>query len=169
MLIGGREPSSRTITNLTSTWNGQVWHQELQPMPTKRFRPGVTTYQNLVLVAGGLDADGQTLLSTIDILNITTLQWSIPDNFRLPQSMGSMLFTISTAHLYVASAGIAYNVATNTGTSTKTVWQLPLTALENALTTESDSMSHHWNEVAPTLNYSSVLLQHSSCSSCWWI
>ena len=121
VLIGGIESSSRTVTNLVSTWNGQVWHQELPPMPTKRLAHSVTTYQNLVVVAGGVGEGGQTLLSSISILNITTLQWSIPDNFTLPQPMCEMQFTISSAHLYIASAGIAYDVANDTGTTTKTV------------------------------------------------
>ena len=162
VLIGGVEPSSRTIINLVSTWNGRGWHQELPPMPTKRLRPGVTTYQNLVVVAGGLCEDKQTLLSSIAILNITTLQWSTLDHLTLPRPMCRIQFTISNAHLYVASAAISYDVATNTDKITKTVWQLPLTALENALTTEGDNISHHWTEIAPTPYYDSVLLQDTA-------
>ena len=162
VLIGGRESSSRTVTNLVSSWNGQVWHQELPPMPTKRLALGVTTYQNLVVVAGGRGEDGKTLLSSIAILNITTLQWSTLENLTLPEPMFEMQFTVSSAHLYVASASIAYDVATNTDTTKKTVWQLPLTALENALTTEGDNISHHWTEVAPTPYYRSALLQDTA-------
>ena len=162
VLIGGRESSSGTATNLLSTWNGRVWHQELPPMPTKRIRPGVTTYQNLVVIAGGVGEDGWTLLSTIAILNITTLQWSTPSNLTLPRPLYGMQFTISSAHLYVASAIIAYDVATRTSKATKTVWQLPLTALENALTTEGDNISQHWIEIAPTPYYNSVLLQDTA-------
>ena len=162
VLIGGRDASSHTITNLTSTWTGQVWREELPPMPTKRLEHGVTTHQTHVVVAGGIAEDGQTLLSSIDVLNITTLQWSTPDNLTLPRPMYTMQFTISNAHLYVASAAITYDAATNTGTTIKTVWQLPVTALENALTTEGDSTSHHWAEIAPTPYYSSALLQDTA-------
>ena len=162
VLIGGREPSSCTVTNLLSTWDGQVWHQELPPMPTKRLRPGVTTYQSLVVVAGGQCEDEQTLLSSITILNITTLQWSTLDNLSLPRPMYRIQFTISSAHLYVASATIAYDVATSIATTTNTVRQLPLTALENALTSEGDNVSHHWTEIAPTPYYNSALLQDTA-------
>ena len=162
VLIGGKEPSTGAVTNLVSTWNRQVWHQELPPMPTKRIRPGVTTYQNLVVVAGGLCEDEQTLLSSIAILNITTLQWSTLDHLTLPQPMCRMQFTISNAHLYVASAAISYDVATDTDTTNNTVWQLPLTALENALTTEGDCVSHHWTEIAPTPYCNSALLQDTA-------
>ena len=162
VLIGGREPSSRTVTNLVSNWSGQVWHQELPPMPTKRLEPGVTTYRKLVVVAGGRGEDEQTLLSSIAILNITTLQWSTLDNLTVPRPICGMQFTISSEHLYVASAVIAYDVATDTGTTTKTVWQLPLTALENALSTEGDNVPHHWTEIAPTPYWHSVLLQNTA-------
>ena len=162
VLIGGADASSRTVTNVVSTWNGQAWHQELPPMPTKRFRPGVTTYQNLVVVAGGLGEHKQTLLSSIVVLNITTLQWSTLDHLTLPRPMYRIQFTISSAHLYVASAAITHDVATGTDTTTKTVWQLPLTALENALTTEGDNVSHHWTEIAPTPYYRSALLQDTA-------
>ena len=162
VLIGGKEPSTHAASNLVSTWDGRVWHQQLPPMPTKRFRPSVTTYQSLVVVAGGLGEDTQTLLSSIAILNITTLQWSTLGNLTLPRPMCEMQITISSAHLYVASAAISFDVATNTDTTTKTVWQLPLTALENALTTEGDNVSHHWTEVAPTPYFRSALLQDTA-------
>ena len=162
VLIGGREPISRTVTNLVSTWNGQVWHQRLPFMPTKRVRPGVTTYQNLVVVAGGLGEDGRTLLSSIAILNTTTLHWSTLENFTLPRPMGSMQLIVSKAQLYVTSAVIECDVSTDTAMSTKTVWQLPLSALENALSTEGDNVSHHWTEIAPIPYYSSALLQNTA-------
>ena len=162
VLIGGRESSSGAVTNLVSTWNGRGWHQELPPMSTKRIQPGVTTYQNLVVVAGGLGEDEQTLLSSIAILDITTLQWSTLENLTLPEPMFGMQFTISSEHLYVASAVISHDVATNTSTTNKTVWQLPLTALENALTTEGDNVSHHWTKIAPTPYYRSALLQDTA-------
>ena len=162
VLIGGREPSSHAVTNLVSTWNGRGWHQELPPMPTKRVRPGVTTYQNLVVVAGGRVEDEQTLLSSIAILDITTLQWSTPDNFTLPRPMGSMQLIVSKAQLYVTSAVIECDVSTDTAMSTKTAWQLPLSALDNALRTEGDKVSHHWTEIALTPYYNSALLQDTA-------
>lgn len=159
VLIGGYEASSDTITNLTSVWTGRRWHQRLPPMPTKRLKPGVTAYQNFILVAGGRAEDEQTLLSSIDILNIATRQWWTPNKFTLPQLMYAMQFTMSTAHLYVASAIISYDAATMKGMANQAVWQLPVAALENVLTTEGDSSPHdQWREIAPTPYYNSALL-----------
>ena len=162
VLIGGREAASRRVTNLVSTWTGQGWQQDLPPMPTKRYRPGVTTYRTFLVVAGGLGEDEQTLLSSIDVLNITTRQWWTPANLQLPQPLGSMQVTISSAHLCVASAGISYDAATKTGTTTKDAWQLSVTALENILTNGDNSTPHQWTEVASTPYFNSAILQDTA-------
>ena len=163
VLIGGREAASRRATNLVSTWTGHGWQQDLPPMPTKRSRPGVTTYyRTFVVVAGGLGEDEQTLLSSIDVLNITTCQWWTPANLQLPQPMLSMNFIISSTHLCVASARIRYDAAMNKSTPIKDVWQLPVTALENIVANGGNSTPHQWTKVAPTPYYNSAILQDTA-------
>ena len=71
VLIGVREASSNTISNMVSTWTGQGWQQDIPTMPTKRFRPGVTTYGTYIIVAGGIAEDKETLLNSIDVLDTT--------------------------------------------------------------------------------------------------
>ena len=162
VLIGVREAASEGVTNLVSTWTGQGWQQDLPPMPTKRFGPGVTTYHTFVVVAGGRAEDEQTLLSSIDILNITTRQWWTPANLKLPQPMYALQCAISSAHLCVASAHISYDAATDRRTTVKDVWQLPVTALEKVLIPGDDDTPHQWTEVAPTPYYNSAILQDTA-------
>ena len=162
VLIGGCEAASDGVTNLVSTWTGQEWQQDLPPMPTKRVQAGVTTYHTFVVVAGGLAEDEQTLLSSIDILNITTRQWWTPANLQLPQPMFDMQCAISSAHLCVASARISYDVATGASTTLRDVWQLPVTALEKVLTTRDDDTPHQWTEVALTPYFLSAILQDTA-------
>ena len=162
VLIGGCEAASKGVTNLVSTWTGQGWQQDLPPMPTKRFRQGVTTYHTFVVVAGGEAEDKQTLLSSIDILNITTRQWWTLTNLQLPQPMFAMQCIISSAHLCVASASISHDVATDTGTIVKDAWQLPVTALENVLIPGYDVTPHQWTKVAPTPYFNSAILQDTA-------
>ena len=162
VLIGGYEAASKGVTNLVSTWTGQGWQQDLPPMPTKRFGPGVTTYLTFVVVAGGRAEDEQTLLSSIDILNITTRQWWTPANLKLPQPMYRMQCAISCAHLCVASVHISYDAATDRRTTVKDVWQLPVTALEKVLIPGDDDTPHQWTEVAPTPYYNSAILQDTA-------
>ena len=161
VLIGGREASSRTVTNMVSTWTGQGWQQDIPAMPTKRFRPGVTTCNTYLMVAGGLAEDNQTLLGSIDVMDTTTRQWYTPANLQLPRPMSTMQITVSATHICVASAAIAYNASTDMFFSPKIVWELPVSTLSKVLVGE-DSGPHQWTEVAPTPHYWSALLQDTA-------
>ena len=161
VLIGGCEISSNTISNMVSTWTGHVWQQGIPAMPTKRLVPGVTTYGTYVIVAGGLAEDEQTPLNSIDVLNTATCQWSTPANLQLPQPMFDMQITVSATHICLASACLEYDATTDTGTSPKSVWQLPVSTLTKVLMGE-DHSAHDWEEIAPTSYYVSALLQHTA-------
>ena len=161
VLIAGREASSRTVTNMVSSWTGQGWEQNIPALPTKRLRPGVTTYGNYVIVAGGRAEDKQTILSSIDVLDTTTRQWQTLANLQFPQQMFEMQMTVCATHMYVASAYIAYDGTTNKATSSKSVWQLPVSTLVKALENE-DRSPLQWAETAPTPFLHSALLQHTA-------
>ena len=161
VLIAGREASSRTVTNMVSSWTGQGWEQNIPALPTKRSRPGVMTYGNYVIVAGGLAKDRQTILSSIDVLDTTTRQWQSPANLQLPQPMHEMQMTVCATHIYVASAGITCNAATETGTYSNSVWQLPASTLVKVIETK-DRSPLQWAETAPTPFFRSALLQHTA-------
>ena len=161
VLLGGRAASSSTISNMVSTWTGQVWQQDIPAMLTKRLRPGVTTCGTYVIVAGGKAEDNQTLLNSIDVLHTTTCQWSTPANLQLPQPMFSMQITVSATHICVASAAIAHDATTHTSTSSNRVWQLPVSTLTKVLMGE-DHSPHDWEEIAPTLYFRSALLQDTA-------
>ena len=161
MLIGGIKASSNTISNMVSTWTGQVWQQDIPAMPTKRLRPGVTTCGTYVIVAGGRAEDNQTLLNSIDVLNTTTWQWHTPANLQLPQPMFDMQITVSATHICVASTRITYDATTDSGTASMRVWQLPVSTLTKVLI-EEDRSPHDWEVIAPTPYYKSALLQHTA-------
>ena len=159
VLIGGREASSGTITNMVSTWTGQGWQQDIPAMPTKRTRPGVTAYNTYLMVAGGMAEDEQTLLDSIDVMDTTTRQWYTPANLQLPRPMYNMQITVSATHICVASADIMYKIIyTNFVVPYKSVWELPVSTLSKVLVGE-DCGPHQWTEIAPTPHYRSALLQ----------
>ena len=161
VLIGGREASSHTISNIVSTWTGQGWQQDIPAMPTKRARPGVIAYGTYVIVAGGKAEDNQTFHSSIDVLDTTTQQWWTPVSLQLPQPMYEVKITVSATHICVASAAIAYDAATDTTTCPNSVWQLPVSTLTEVLTNE-DQSPLQWTAISPTPNYRSTLLQHTA-------
>ena len=161
VLIAGLEASSRTVTNMVSSWSGQGWEQNIPALPTKRVRPGVMTYGTYVIVAGGLAEDKQTILSSIDVLDTTTRQWQAPANLQLPRPMFLMQMTVCATHMYVASAGTRYDATTNTHTTSKSVWQLPVSTVVKVIENE-DRSPLQWVETAPTPFYNSALLQHTA-------
>ena len=161
VLIAGRESSSLAITNMVSSWTGQGWEQNIPALPTKRFRPGVMTYGNYVIVAGGKSEDNETILSSIDVLDTTIQQWQTPANLQLPQPMHQMQMTVCATHVYMASAAFGYDDTTNTVRAFKSVWQLPVSTLVKVLE-NIDRNALQWAETAPTPFYSSVLLNHAA-------
>ncbi len=161
VLIGGREASSGTITNMVSTWTGQDWQQDIPAMPTKRVRPGVTTYNRYLMVAGGMAEDNQTLLGSIDVMDTTTRQWYTLANLQLPRPLYCMKITVSATHICVASAVIAFDADKNKVTPSKNVWELPVSTLSKVLVGE-DSGPHQWTEIAQTPHCCSALLQDTA-------
>ena len=159
VLLGGRDASSGRITNLVSSWTGHDWQQNLPLMPTKRFRPGVTMFGTYVIVAGGRAEDNQTLMSSFIVLNTTTHQWFTLANLQLPWPMYGMKITICSNNVYIASSHIGYNATTDSHTTTKSAWQLPMCALEAALAKDNERPSRRWAEIASTPNYGSAFLQ----------
>ena len=161
VLIAGREASSNTITNMVSSWTGQGWEQNIPALPTKRVRPGVMTYGNYVIVAGGKAEDDETILSSIDVLDTTTRQWQTPANLQLPQTMFFMQMTVCATHVYVTSPVTGYYPFLDRDIYSNSVWQLPVSTLVKVIENE-DRSPLQWVETAPTPFYRSALLQHTA-------
>ena len=161
VLIGAREASSRTVTNMVITWTGKMWAITIPALPTKRMRPSVMTYGTYVIVAGGVAEDDQTLLSSMDVLDTTTWQWRTPANLQLNQSMCGMQMTVCATHIYVTSAHITYDSNTGKSTSSNSVWKMPVSTLVDVLEKE-DRSSHLWMMAAPTPFCRPALLQHTA-------
>ena len=165
VFIGGREASSRKITNMVSTWTGQRWQQDIPAMPTKRIRPGVIMHDKYVIAAGGMSEHNRALLSSIDILDTSTLQWWTSANFQLPQPMYAVDITVCSGHVYVAAAIIDYDITNNEKIPSNKAWQLPVDVLEEVLTVKKNSSlqryRYQWKEIAPTPNNHSTLLKSS--------
>ena len=163
VLIGGQDAQSRAITNLVSTWTGEDWQQDLPPMPSRRRRPGVTTYSTFVIVAGGRAEDDATLLRSTHVLDTTINQWWTPANLQLPMPMYGMEITICPTHIYVASARIRCHATASTFTHSQSVWQLPVGELRNVLVNGEQVPLLCWQEIAPTPYSRSALVQGTDC------
>ena len=159
VLIGGAEAASCTVTNLVTTWTGKCWQQDLPPMPTKRIRPGVTTYGGFVIVAGGW-ANVKRLLGSIDVLDTSKRQWWTAVNLQLPQPMAGLTATISGTYIYVSGAFVHCSTAADIFRTSRSVWQLPMSKVSKVLAKAEQSQPlHQWTQIADTPNYRPALLQ----------
>ena len=133
-LIGGRDASTREITNLTITWDEEKkqWFPKVPPMPTKRVRSCIIHCNNLILVAGGMASDEETLLDSVDVFNLDTFQWTTSRSFKLPLPMWEMRASVSCGYLYITSG------MKSTTTATREAYKLPVEEVVNAVTKEQE-------------------------------
>ena len=85
-LIGGRESESLQFTNKLSTLVDNTWRAVFPPMPTKRSQLATLYKDGILIVAGGRTHD-DTPLQSIDVMRVTTKQWSTLVNFTLPRPL----------------------------------------------------------------------------------
>ena len=108
-LIGGVDVSTGKITNTLSTWyeeEGQ-WKQVLPPMPTGRYCPAVISHDDLLLVTGGVTED-DSVLSTTDVLDLTTMKWSTPEGLNLPIPLWEPHLALCGEYLYLVGGATVY-------------------------------------------------------------
>ena len=102
--IGGRVDESWYSTNILLSlehgWLWSEWEQFLPPMPTARVRPASVTTPTHLVVVGGCTSLDSGFLSTVEVMDIETLQWSTASG--LPRVTGFPKMTLCDEHLYLS-------------------------------------------------------------------
>ena len=146
-LIGGRDASTRKITNEVWSWHEEEkeWRKTIPSMPTERLRPGVVQSGNVVAVFGGVASDLETVLDTVDILNTATLQWTTSHSLKLPIPMWGMKTATCDGHVYIACGW------DRPDRPIKRVLKLPLSVLDQAVAKQQVNPPQcQWTEVEET-------------------
>ena len=97
-LIGGKDTRG-TPSNKLLTWTGKVWQKVYPPMHTARSMPGVLAIKDLVIVSGGIGADGKEV-DTIEFLDIKNRKW-IQSNLKLPQPVSRHHMALCGKCIYI--------------------------------------------------------------------
>ena len=104
--IGGMN-ESQNITNILLSFkdgqSGSEWEQFLPPMPTARVRPASVTTPTHLIVGGGILGTSLLIgdpLSTVEVMDIETLQWSTASG--LPQVIPYPKMTLCDERLYLS-------------------------------------------------------------------
>ena len=96
-LIGGRDTHLRTTNDLV-TWTGKEWKILYPPMYTARSRPSVLAFGDLVIVSGGVGADG--LVDTIEFLDVNKRIW-IQSNLKPPEPSYNHHMSLCGEYIYI--------------------------------------------------------------------
>ena len=155
-LVGGEDSSTHKATNQISVWNSQRWTHPYPPLCTRRFQPGVATYNKWLVVVGG-ENDG-TYLNSVEIMNTTNKQWFVATS--LPVGCSDMTSGIVGDKCYFMGG--------NTGplTPSKQVLHVSLSAITSEAVSQfagSTVIPAQWDTLpdAP-LGYSAALVLRGS-------
>ena len=95
--IGG-ETSNYEVTNSLLSLTDSKWTKKFPPMPTKRESTDVVSSGRSLVVAGG-EGEGGKNLSTVEVMDTETLQWSTASN--LPHSLSEASATLCGDQIYM--------------------------------------------------------------------
>ena len=122
-VIGGVDTNTDEATNKVFTFVNNSWTQHYPNMSKPRLRPGVVTYSDYVIVAGGRK-DFNICNDDIELLYYKQSPHWISSNVNLPEPMAVISLTISNDLLYIAGyatsherSNKAYKISVNKITS----------------------------------------------------
>ena len=150
-IFGGDDPVTHEVHNKVSTYNSNTnsWTSYYPNMIQKRFKPGVVTHGEHVIVMGG-EYENNKFHDNIEVMN-----WRQRSPWRevltkLPVPMWAIKPTIAGEHLLI----VGYNHA---GGRSKGSHQLPVTTI-----TSSDQVASHWEQISPAPYYNTVTVPYSN-------
>ena len=85
--IGGMKPNYE-ITNSLLSLTDNKWTKQFPPMPTKRWLTAVVCSGRALVAAGGV-GEGRKKLSTVEVMDTETLQWSTASSLPHPLYLAS--------------------------------------------------------------------------------
>ena len=118
--IGGEMPNCGGVTNSLLSFTDNKWTEVFPPMPTKRWLTAAVCSGRSLVVAGGIGEERKSL-STVEVMDTKTLQWSTARS--LPHQASQANATLCGDQVYML--GGFYQ----TGKQSKSVFTCSLTAL----------------------------------------
>ena len=117
--IGGETPNYEVTNSLLSLTDNK-WTKQFPPMPTKRRFTALVCSGRSLVVAGG-EGGGNKDLSTVEVMDTETLQWSTASS--LPHPLYEASVTLCGYQVYMLGGGDQY------GRPSKSVFTCSLAAL----------------------------------------
>ena len=155
-VIGGVDNDTNEVTNKVSTFdiNTNQWTRDFPDLMKSRNKPGVVTYEDHVIVLGGL-IEITIIYDDIEVLNWTQpLHW-MKSNIKLPEPMWGPSLTISHDQLYI----VGYSTSSG---RYPTAYQLTIDSIISSIGQPPTSgQSNNWNTLPHAPHYYTALLPQS--------
>ena len=153
-VIGGWDTTAGEATNKVSTFINNKWTQQYPNMLKSRLRPGVATYSDYVIVAGGA-RDINTFYDDIELLYYKQSPHWIRTNINLPKPMANISLTIADDLLYIAG------YETSDGRSTKAYKIAADKITSSVAQPPTSSQTVQWTTIPSTPHYFTAIIPNS--------
>ena len=152
-IIGGRDNTTRKITNKVITYNNNSWNNSYPNMIKARVKPGAVTHLDYVIVAGGA-LDDKTLSDDIEVLNCKQSSHWVIARMKLPEPMRSPSLTISDDLLYI----VGYIKATG---RTNAAYQVRVNTITSSAAQLTSNQTVHWTKLPPAPHFETAIIPNS--------
>ena len=150
-VVGGRDNTTRKITNKATTYNNNSWNNFYPNMIKARCKPGAVVHLDCVIVAGGAIAD-ETLSDDIELLNYEQSSHWVIARMKLPEPMWVPSLTISDNLLYI----VGYSRATG---RTNSAYNLSI----DIITSPAEQLtSNHWTKLLSAPHHETAIIPNLS-------
>ena len=154
-VIGGGDTSTCEVTNKVSTFINNEWTQQFPHMLQKRLRPGVTTYSDYIIVAGGY-RDINTFNDDIELLYYKQSPHWIRTNINLLEPMAVISLTIVDDLLYIAGYTTSDNERTNEA------YKIEVDKITSSVVQPpTSSQTVQWTTIPSTPHYNTAIVPNS--------
>ena len=156
-IFGGQDRVAMKVLNKVTTYNIDTnrWCSCYPDMLNKRFRPGVITYHNNVIVMGGMSSP-DTFQDTIEVMNYQDeLQWR-EISVHLPRPMTAIKPIISGESVVI----IGYITTGGCSTGHYQIRVEEMISLEKPLSNGAESTQ--WEELSPATHWNTATVPYSS-------
>ena len=154
-MIGGLDANTRRVTNKVSTFINNSWTHHYPDMSTPRFRPGVASYSDHIIVAGGArEINPYTFNDDIELLYYKQSPCWITANINLPEPMGDISLTVSNNLLFI----VGYDTS---GWRSDRAYQIAVDDIKSSAVTQPPASSQ-WTPV-PSAPHNCTAIIPDSC------
>ena len=157
-IFGGQDPVTRKFHKKVTTYNNDTntWHRQYPDMLNIRYRPGVLTYHNYVIVMGG-GSSPETDHDSIEVMEYHhELQWK-EISLLLPVSMWNIKPTISGDKIIIVGYG-------QTGGRSINHYQIAIDEIISLLDQpiSTGAVSTIWKKCSPAPHFNTSTIPYSN-------